>query len=704
MSGALGPGAYVAGGLLLGAELGAAATVAALAVRRRTEGLRGPERAVALGLLGALTLVAIQLLPLALGILTRGTALLAAGLLALAATRIPPRPNARPAAHPLRPGAPPSGHTKWFLQPRWPRADAGLRWPRADAGLEWLLALAAVLATAGFWIAYLEVFATYHPVSVDALSFHFPGVIRYLQSGTLWQTAQYLPGQAQANYPQSGDMLMLALTLPWHSLAFVRLADPALLALAGVAVYATARELGAPPPASALATVALLAIRPVLGPALGDVLTDPAFVAGFAAGNLFLLRHWRTGAGAELALAGAGYGLALGSKWYGLTDVPLVIAAWIAVSLLARRPRARLARETGVLAAVCLLVGGVWMLRNLILTGNPVFDYRVSVLGATVFPAPPNPLRSQLGFTLAHYLGDPGVLRDYVWPVFRADFGLTGALLLAAVAIAAASARSRGRRAAARLDASRIGILAAGAVLCAAAYALTPYGAQGPAGMPVLVDANTRYGAPALLLAAPLLARLIGRAGRLRAPLELLLAVLTVIDLRRYVDTGAGRIALSAGLAVVVLAALRARPRLALGATLVVVALAGYHYQRVLARRPYLPGDPTVDYVLARAPAHTRIAITGQWTAQGLVPVAPLFGPRLENDVRYIGRYDEHRLQAYAEPAPFLRALAADRPALLEVGTGFPPRPDPLEARWAAAAGYRVVARSARLVLMRPPG
>lgn len=709
MNAAISPGAFALGCLLLAVTLGSAATAATLLVRRRAGGLRGAPRIVALALLTVTGVIITEVVPLLLGILTRGTALAAALVLVAAATRVPAA-----SGHRASPSEPPP------LEPPPPRSVSAISWALAGAG---------VLLFVAFALAYLELSSTVHPVSVDALGFHFPGVIRFIQSGTLWQTTQYLPGQAQGNYPQNGDMLMLALVLPWHSLALVRLFDPLLLALGGVAVYAIGRELGAPAPTAALAALAVCAIRPMLGPALTDVLTDPAFVAGFAAGTLFLLRHWRTGARSDLLLAGAGFGLALGTKWYGLTDVPAVLVVWLVAGRLRGRGWRELGGETGVLIVVVLLTGGVWLLRNLILTGNPVFDYRVQLFGLTIFSAPPDPLRNELGFTLAHYLPHPTILKDYVWPVFRSDFGVTGALLVLATVIAGVAALvGRARRpGSVGSESSRLAILVLGALLCAIAYFVTPYSAQGFAGQPVLVASNTRYGAPALLLAAPLLAWLAGRLGRWRVVLDAVLFVAMFVDLRRYLVSSAGRIALAA----VMLLALAVLWR-ALGSRLVplpshrdpeparlvgpvhrvplraallallacLAAAASYHYQRVLARRPYAPADPTIAYVLAHDPAHTRIGITGEWTAQGVVPVAPLFGPRLENEVSYVGPWIRHRLEQYTTEAGFRAALRAGHYALLEIGTGFPPRPDPVQARWALAAGYRVITASDRLVLM----
>ncbi|MHB8656628.1 MAG: hypothetical protein ACYC91_01535 [Solirubrobacteraceae bacterium] len=708
MKGALGPGSFLFGALLLAATLAGVGTASAILVRRRLDHLEGPPRAVALVLLSVAGLLAVHLVPLLLGVLSRLTVLAGSLLLAGLSTRL------------VRGGDPDDPDDRRDV------VTEGQQRRSVARRVSLVLAGTGLLLTASWWAGYLEVQATLHPVSADALGFHFPGVARFIQTGTLWQTTQFLPGQAQGNYPQYGDLVMLAAVLPWRSLAFVRYCEPPLLGLAALAVYAIGRELRAPASLAALAALALVAIRPTLGPALQDVLTDPLFLATFAAGTLFLLRHGRTGRRSELVLAGAGFGIALGTKWYGLTDIPALLIPWAALALLYGRPPRALLRDGGLLLAVCLLAGGVWMLRNLVLTGNPVFDYRLSISGLTILPAPPAVIRREIGFTLMHYVVDPSILRRYVWPVFRSDFGVIGALLSGGAlgaGVALALERARGH---ARAPESRVLLLLSGALLCGLAYALTPYSAQGFAGAPVLVSANTRYGAPALLLDAALLAWTAGRLPRaLRLAVEALLLGCMLAELRHLLPVPAGRVALTAAILLALAATwwrgararsapgrrrtdhrmLRPSARVAVlaGSALLAGGLA-YHYARVLAQRPYLPEDPTVAYVLAHAPAGTRVALTGEWTVQGLVPVAPLFGPRLANQVGYLGPFIAHRLEQYPGPGPFETALRRAWPDYLEIGTGFPPRPDPVQERWAAVAGYRTVISSARLVLMRAPG
>src|SRR5205085_2854981 len=145
----------------------------------------------------------------------------------------------------------------------------------------------------------------------------------------------------------------------------------------------------------------------------------------------------------------------------------LLVVIWVGAALLAGGKARRVVAEVAALAGVIVLSGGVWMLRDLVLTGNPVFDYKVSLFGATIFPAPPSPVRDQVGWSIAHYFGDPSVLRRYVWPVFRRDFGLIGGLAAAAVPVSAAVWWLRARRA----D-PRIVMLGVASIALALAYAI----------------------------------------------------------------------------------------------------------------------------------------------------------------------------------------------------------------------------------------
>lgn len=714
---ALSPGAYAAGGLLFGFTLGCVVAAAVAATRCWLDDLTGAVRWSAVSLLSIFGLLIVEVVPLVFGVLSRASVPLAALALLLG--------------------------TMWTTRRRAgggrrPRAGRTALWPQPSISLA--VAGFGLVAASGIGLAFLTVAASTPIESVDALNFHLPGVIGFIRSGSLWHISQFLPGQAQANYPLNGDMLMLALALPWHSLAFVRYDGVPLLLVTGLGLYATARELGAPAAQSTLTSLALLALGPVVVPAVQDVQSDACFLAGFAVGLLFLCRHGRTGDRRDLILSGLGLGIAFGTKWYGLTDIPAVLLAWTVMSLRSRRHWRPVVQELVVLVAFVALAGGIWLVRNLVLTGDPVFDYRLRLFGLTILPAPPQTLRARFGFTLAHYATNLGVLRHYIWPGFRKLFGLN-ALLMMLGALGALLARATSTtdldgtsfaisaeqtagplvirdsapadRPPRRLIDNRLLVLGLSAFLCAIAYAITPYSALGAPGLPE-VGANARYGVPALILATPLLAVCLGRLRpTLRVLLELVILASLLYDLHEWIWTSWGRVlvfvAVLAGLlcAVRVSSALRFNIRRPLSAGVLVAAagivlvLGVYHYQRVEAQRRYVFPDPTISYVLHRYPSGARIGLSGVWVPYGVEPPAPLFGPRFGNLVGFVGPFHEHRLELYTARGPFVAALRRGRYRLLEIGTGDPIMRFPPEFYWARSAGYKMVIRSRRLILMR---
>lgn len=643
-------GEYIGGLALLVAVAGACA-VATL----RLLAPRGVS-----GLIGASTvwsalLVFVHVAPLALGVLSRGTVLVTAALALTAAVVL------------------------------------GRRVPVGDAvpGGGWgVPATVAGVVLAGAALASLEATAGRPFTGLDALNFQLPQVARWIQTGTLWRLDQYIVDYSNTTYPHTGNVVLLAATLPWHSAFAAGLAPVPFYVLAALGAMAAAEELGAPRRDAAAAAVVLAAVPVLARSGLQGALSDAPMLAWLAAGVLFLLRHARTGARSDLVLAGLGLGLAFGTKWYAVTAVPLVLVVW----LVARRP----GRAVLPLAAVVAAAGGIWLVRNWVETGNPLFPQ--PLLG--LFPAPPDPLRAAAGFSLAHYAFDLEVWRTYLRPSFAVFLGPPG-LLLAAGTLTAAGAAARARVA-------RVLAVAVATAGLALLYGVTPYSALGPEGSPTGAGVSTRYALPALLGGAVLLGWALGRTrtrwARIVAGIVLVLAV---ADGARRAFPGLSGGKVTAGMLVVLAmgaAARRPPPRRVLAVAAVALALLGGDALRRRANGSgYGGADPALAFVEARAPAGHRVGIAGRWTIDGVSPVLPAFGPRLGNEVRYVGPYVEGMLRVYRAGAPFRAALRAGGFDLLVVGRadsrGRPAR----EEGWARNAGWRPVTASPRLALLAAP-
>jgi len=692
---------FLAGFALFALMLAGVGVATALVVRRRLGHLDRLELAMAGVVVATAVLIGVHLVPLMLGILTRGTviaaALLAAGLAALVKPiRLAPEPEPDQDPRPI----PPSSRSSWAL-----------------AALAAAFAAVAALADLGRW-------AGDELVGVDPLTFHLPNVGRWIQHGSMWQIDQFAPLLAHGNYPNNGDIVLLSTVLPWHNDFLVRVPITFFLVTTAVAVFAVARELRAPHAASVLAGAVVVSL-PVVGIAtIPRALPDALMWTTFACGVLFLLRHARSRRRSDLVLAGVALGIAAGTKWYGVSSVAVVGVIWILAGLVAARaqrgaagsdggtaePNARTAAVTDavILGGLSLLGTLPWLLRNLLLSDNPVFPLKVSPLGITIFDAPPDVIRDQAGFAIADYAGDASVLGQLAGEIVE-GLGVAPVLCGLALVLALLLARPRGRA-----TDGRVRLLAVTAITLGLLYTVTPTTALGLRGDPSLAHANTRYAVPALLIALPLAAWVAGRLPR--APGLLLEAALAAAALtgayRGYEVAGlrglvVATAVLAAGVAVAyALWRLRAR-RFVLAMAAVAAAFVGlaaaHRIEGAINDGRYVGIDRAVDTLLRVAPGDKRIGLASDWSVGGLAPVWPAFGTRIGNEVEYVGEFVDGFMTPYRSATFFQEALRHGDFDVLVIGRGFYPPENTPEQRWATDAGWRTIGLSPRLRVLVPP-
>jgi hypothetical protein len=681
------PQDFLAGTALFIVMLAAVVVATALVVRRRLRHLDALERGLAGVVIATAILIAVHLLPLMLGVLTRGTVLAAAALAVGLATLVRPAGDAEP-------------------EPREP--------PPPSSRLSWAMAALACGFTAVAAFANLARWGGDEVIGDDPTSFHLPGIGRWIQDGTVWKIDQFVPLLAQGYYPNNGDVVLLSTILPWHNDFLVRLPSVFFLVTTAVAAFAIARELRAQHAASLIAAAAVVSL-PVVGfVTIPRALPDSIMWTTFACGILFALRHARTRRRSDLVVAGVALGIAAGTKWYGVTSVPVVVAIWIAARALAvRRAGGRGGREVtrdGILVGGLAALGMVvWLARNLALSGNPAFPLNVEVFGITIFSAPPDVIRDEVGFSIADYATQPDVLGKIAIKIVE---GLGGAPILCAIAlvVAVVLARPSGRS-----PEPRVLVLAAGAAALALVYTVTPATALGLRDTPSLAHANTRYAIPALMLALPVLAWVAGRVRPFAA--HALQAVLTLAVLfgaydgyqARGPDIIAAAIALAAlGGAAYLLWRLRDR-RVVLVAAAIAAALVGLaaadRMQDAINTDRYGHFDPGLRALLRAAPGDTRVGLefATYWSLGDLSPVWPAFGTRIDNEVEFVGEFVDGFLTPYGDEASFRNALNDGEYDVLVIGRSDIARQNTPAQGWAIAAGWRTISLTERMRVLVPP-
>lgn len=683
---------YLAGLSFLLATLGSIIGGTTSILRRRLNHLTGAEWWTAFALVATAALAFAHVVPGALMVLNRGTVLACAVAFAAAARSVPRSTDAREPSDAVETSGVP----------------------------QMTIALVAVAVLAVWLVA-----TTWHDMPIashdtDTLDFHLPAVAQWIQAKSIWPIAEFRPFTAYGHYPGNGDILILSVMLPWRSEAFVRLVNPVFLVIGFIAIYAAARRLRASRSAALVAAAVFASIPIVLLSTISGGLTDVIFVATFASGILFLLRHRSSGRWSDLVLAGIGLGFAFGTKWYGVTSVALVLVVWLAANIFERRPFRGIAGRSAAIGLVVLLSGGFWLLRNYAASRNPLYPQKVGAFGTTIFDGPHDILRECAGFTFVHYLTTLDPWRQHILPAFARSYALPGALLGVLVLLSSIKALRGGvMRSASRTDDRARLVACACVVLLAAIYAVTPYSAWGIDGEPSLVAANTRYLLPSLVIAAVVGAFALGRSGWMSTAGHAI-GLAAVLEGSRQVFPVGGRTVVGAtlALAIVLGICLTVRHRshgvqmgLAVcgGLILVIAAsIAGYTSQRAFYADRYRGIDPTIDWIVRHAEAGQRIGLAGAWNSTS--PVFPSYGSHVGNRVSYIGDDVDGWLHPYETRSGFAAALRRNPRDLVLVGkVEFPqeckvPGPGTEELLdWAKDAGLERLVESPRFALFRAP-
>jgi hypothetical protein len=590
-----------------------------------------------------------------------------------------------------------------------------------------VLAAVGVALVGGWLLVGAATFLFRPPEFFDMATWDLPLISSWIQTGTIWGAVEFVPLHWHGSYPHNGDLVLLAGVLPWRQTFLVRPLADLYLVLAGVAVFALARELGAARGLGALFGAVAVAVPAAAQSAVGYAMPDAILFFCFAAGVLFLVRQSRTGERSDLVLAGLGLGLAFGTKWYGPPYVAIAVCVWVAGRLSSGAEVRRLAGQAGALLAMILGAGGFWLVRNVVVYGSPLHPAGVRLGPLELFAGTPNPLGDRYGHSLAEFTGRPAVWRDVIWPAFRISFGAPGLLLVAALPVALAVGARSLRRGVAEPSRALLAVAAGGGLLLACYLAL-PYSGLGfREGVPDNLRANARYAVPGLMVAAAVAAAA-GSARPRAAPWLALLALAAVADAVRgdiLHVSGAATAAVTAALglcggiawATTRLAGPRPAglgppwprpPRFALAAgtafALAAVVAGGYLAQRRFDREAaYASHDPVLAWMDENAGAGMRVGLAGAWDGVGLQPVQAAFGRRLGNRVAFVAEGPATRPRAPGDAPAWVAAVRRGRYDLVLVGTGARVPGRTADPRWPAATGWTPVAASSRLTAYRVP-
>jgi hypothetical protein len=523
----------------------------------------------------------------------------------------------------------------------------------------WIASACAALVLAQGLIAVRATARTGN-VFIDALQYHLTMAAHFATSHHTGGIVQLAPGSPVPYYPFNSELLhgMGIALLHRDSLSLLlTLADLGAALLAAWCV-GSAYDLG---------PVALCAVTPLL--ALLGIYDASAINDWMAVWPLIALlaiaAHFRKDGDAATVglpfLAGLAGGLAMGTKLSLLAPTLALLVGFLLLVPNRRKPA----------AAILVVVGAAitsvyWYIRDAVAVGSPFPSEHVP--GLTRVPMAGF---QQFGYSVAHYLDDSTVIRQYFHPGLEFFFGKAWIAILALAALGVVLSLVLGPG-----TARVAGVVA---VIATGAYLVTPTGAFGPPGHPYLFEYNVRYALPAVVLGLLGLAiSSLSRRWPLVASLGFLACLVVALLGPRVWALGTKDCAVAAAIALVVAAVVRVPLVRRFGTVLAVVAVlvlaaAGYSANKTYLRDRYhnVADSKGALYASLQDQSGVRIGVIG-------TSLYPFLGPTFTNTVDYIGETEAHHAFVdYATCSAWRAAVAAGNYAyvVIETSAGNPPPP-----------------------------
>lgn len=223
----------------------------------------------------------------------------------------------------------------------------------------------------------------------DDLSYHGPAVAHWIKTGSLWAG----PYNYHYYYPYNAEVINLWWMLPFHADGLGFLSGLYWLGVVIVAVFVLAGRLELPLWCRLLVPIGVLASNVVLDQVHHTLAAVDLCGSAMVLACLAFLSY-RRAPGAktssiEVVLAGLACGFAIGCK------VPFAVTGFVVFLWILLSDRKSLSwtcrlREAFLFAFFAFLTGSYWYMRNVYLTGNPVFPGQLGPLAG--------PLTSEIRF------------------------------------------------------------------------------------------------------------------------------------------------------------------------------------------------------------------------------------------------------------------------------------------------------------------
>jgi hypothetical protein len=239
---------------------------------------------------------------------------------------------------------------------------------------------ATIMVTVGavsFVLATVFIARTTPALATDALIYHLALPARWIQDGRISAIPLWFHNPANSYSPLHASCLFAWWMLPMGNDVLARFGQMPFLLLCGLCIYRLLRRAAAAPFVAAAAATACCVSRPFVAEALQT--KDDVILTAYLLAAVVALTDEETVPLRAAVRAGLSVGLLLATKYTAVLSLPVLVL------LMAYRLRRRSWNRAWLWALPPLLVlAGPWYVRNLIMTGNPIFPIEVRLGSLTL--------------------------------------------------------------------------------------------------------------------------------------------------------------------------------------------------------------------------------------------------------------------------------------------------------------------------------
>jgi hypothetical protein len=235
--------------------------------------------------------------------------------------------------------------------------------PIALGGLSNRLALiASTLFVLGYLLALIWHQRQVPVLSNDAITYHLPAAVQWLQTGRLGLYEAWFYNPANSYSPLAGSAFIAWLMAPFGNDVAARFVQAGPLVLLLIGMINLCRRMGATTGVAALIAAATVLARPLMSQTI--LAKDDLFVAAFFVLAVDALSRQRLETRIGPWRAGIAIGLLLATKYTVLLSMPI---------FLLMLGRGWNWRHIAIIVGCAIVLAGPWYLRNILLTGNPLY-------------------------------------------------------------------------------------------------------------------------------------------------------------------------------------------------------------------------------------------------------------------------------------------------------------------------------------------